>query len=85
MFVMKSAACDILTLVESLELHFKKKFPKTFMGIRPGEKMHETLCTSDEVSRSLVEREDGIVYARIPPLDKNLGDFYFSSGYSYCI
>jgi len=78
LFVIKSPACDIKTLVEALELHYNKEFMKKIIGVRPGEKIHETLLTSDEVHRSIIEYDDGITFARIPPLDKNLGDFYFS-------
>ncbi len=78
LFVIKSPACDIKTLVEALELHFRKEFIKKIIGIRFGEKMDETLLTSDEVHRSIIEHEDGIIYAKIPPLDKHLGDFYFT-------
>lgn len=82
LFVIKSPACNINTLVEALELHFKKEFIKNIIGIRPGEKMDETLLTSDEVHRSIIEHEDGVIYARIPPLNKHLGDFY-STGENY--
>ena len=78
LYVIKSPACSIKTLVEALELHFKRKLPKEVIGIRPGEKIHETLLTSDEVHRSLIEYDEGISFARIPPLGKNLGDFYIS-------
>jgi len=82
LYVIKSPACDIKTLIEALELHYKKVFVKKTIGIRPGEKIHETLLTSDEVHRSNLERENGIVFARIPPLDKNINDF-FESGENY--
>jgi UDP-glucose 4-epimerase len=78
LFVIKSPACDIKTLVEALELHYKKQFTKNIIGIRPGEKIHETLLTSDEVHRSIADQDDGIMFAKIPPLDKNLGDFFFT-------
>lgn len=78
LFVMKSPACNIETLVEALELHYNKKFIKKIIGVRPGEKIHETLLTSDEVHRSIIEYDEGIAFSRIPTLDKNLGDFYFS-------
>ncbi len=78
LYVIKSPACNIKTLVEALELYYSKEFTKNIIGIRPGEKIHETLLTSDEVHRSLIEHDEGISFARIPPLDKNLGDFYFS-------
>jgi UDP-N-acetylglucosamine 4,6-dehydratase/5-epimerase len=78
LFVIKSPACDIKTLVEALELHYGKRLTKTIIGVRPGEKIHETLLTSDEVHRSVTENDDGLTYARISPIDKQLGDFYFS-------
>jgi UDP-N-acetylglucosamine 4,6-dehydratase/5-epimerase len=82
LFVIKSPACDIKTLIEAMELHYQKEFEKKIIGIRPGEKIHETLLTSDEVHRSTIERENGITFARIPPLDKNISDFY-QSGEDY--
>jgi len=78
LFVIKSPACNIKTLVEALELHFKKEFTKNIIGIRPGEKMNEVLLTSDEVHRSVVEHDESVIYVKIPPLNKHLGDYYFS-------
>lgn len=78
LFVIKSPASDIKTLVEALELHYGKEFIKKIIGVRPGEKIHETLLTSDEVHRSIIECDNGITFSRVPPLNKNLGDFYFS-------
>jgi UDP-N-acetylglucosamine 4,6-dehydratase/5-epimerase len=78
LFVIKSPACKIKTLVEALEIHFRKELTTNIIGVRPGEKIHETLLTSDEVHRSVINRDNGIICAKIPPLDKNLGDFYFS-------
>jgi UDP-N-acetylglucosamine 4,6-dehydratase len=82
LFVMKSPACTIQTLVDALELHHKKETPKKIIGVRPGEKIHETLLTSDEVHRSVVERDGKLVFARIPPMKKGIGDFY-STGEEY--
>jgi len=80
LFVIKSPACTIKTLIEALELHFGKKFKKKIIGIRPGEKMHETLLTVEEVNRAVTEKEGGITYARIPRLDGNIGDYFFKGG-----
>lgn len=77
LFVIKSPACSIKTLVEALELHFGKKLKKKIIGIRPGEKIYETLLTVEEVHRAIAEKEDGIVYARIPRLDGSIGDYFF--------
>ncbi|RLB75358.1 MAG: UDP-glucose 4-epimerase [Deltaproteobacteria bacterium] len=76
LFVIKSPACSIKTLVEALELHFGK-LEKKIIGIRPGEKIHETLLTVEEVHRAVTEKEDGIVYARIPKLDGSIRDYFF--------
>lgn len=75
LFIMKPPACSIKTLVEALELHFGRKLPQTVIGIRPGEKMHETLLTGAEVYRAITECEDGITYARITT--QQLIDYYF--------
>jgi UDP-glucose 4-epimerase len=77
LFVIKSPACTIKTLLEALELHFGKEFKKKNIGIRPGEKVDETLLTSEEVHRTITEEEDGIIYAKISRLDGNIGDYYF--------
>ncbi|MFC1893547.1 polysaccharide biosynthesis protein [Chloroflexota bacterium] len=78
LFVIKSPACSIQTLVEALELHFEKKFSKNIIGIRTGEKMDETLLTSDEVHQSIIEQGNGVIFARVTPLNKQMGDYYFS-------
>jgi UDP-N-acetylglucosamine 4,6-dehydratase/5-epimerase len=78
LYVIKSPACNIKTLVEALEFHYNRELAQKVIGIRPGEKIHETLLTSDEVHRSIIEHDEGMYFARIPPLYKNLGDFYFS-------
>lgn len=66
LFVMKPPACTVWALVKALEMHFGRELPKKIIGIRPGEKMHETLLTGDEVYRSKIETDNGITYARIP-------------------
>ena len=75
LFIMRPPACKIKTLVEALELHFGRELPKTVIGIRPGEKMHETLLTGAEVYRATTECEDGITYARITTQQPI--DYYF--------
>jgi len=78
LFIIRSPACNIKTLVEALELYCGREFEKKIIGVRPGEKMDETLLTSIEVNKSMIEHEDNITYARIPAIYKGLGDFYFS-------
>ena len=60
-----------------MELHYGKKFEKKIIGIRPGEKIDETLLTTEEVHRSTTEKENEIVYAKVPKLDANIGDYFF--------
>jgi UDP-glucose 4-epimerase len=76
LFVMKPPACTVSDLVTALELHFGRKLPHKIIGIRPGEKMHETLLTGDEVHRSKMEVDGGITYARIPI--QRPQDYYFT-------
>ena len=77
LFVIKSPACTIQTLVEALELHFNRKFEKKIIGIRPGEKVDETLLTTEELARSITKEDNGITYAKIPRLDAKLGDYFY--------
>jgi UDP-glucose 4-epimerase len=77
LYVIKSPASKVKTIVEAFELYFNKPIPTKVIGVRPGEKMHETLLTSDEVHRSIIDCDNNIVFAKVPPLAKNLGDFYF--------
>jgi UDP-glucose 4-epimerase len=42
-------------LIEALEMHFGRGLERTVIGVRPGEKIHETLITADELSRHLEE------------------------------
>jgi UDP-glucose 4-epimerase len=75
LFVMKPPACTVQTLVDALSLHFGRKLPQKIIGIRDGEKIHETLLTSNEVYRSIEEKEDDITYARIS--QKHTKDYFF--------
>jgi UDP-glucose 4-epimerase len=75
LFIMRPPACTVGTIAEALELNCGRKLPKVVIGIRGGEKMHETLLTGEEVYRSIEEKEDGINYARIPI--KRTADYFF--------
>ena len=49
LFVKKSPSTNLITLVKALLKLFKKKnYPVKMIGIRHGEKMHETLLSSEE-------------------------------------
>lgn len=51
-FVRKSPACRLDTLAAALKQHFgKPNHPEKEIQVRPGEKMHETLITSEEMAR----------------------------------
>jgi len=77
LFVMKSPASTIEDLVDGIGLLFNKKPIKKIIGIRHGEKMHETLVSSEEMLRA----EDRGDYFRLLPDDRNLNyEKYFTSG-----
>lgn len=77
LFVMKSPASTIEDLVDGIGLLFNKKPIKKIIGIRHGEKMHETLVSSEEMLRA----EDRGEYFRLLPDDRNLNyEKYFTSG-----
>jgi len=52
-FVQKSPATDILTLANSLREIFNANNEIRIIGARHGEKMHETLCSKEEMSKAL--------------------------------
>ena len=54
-FVQKSPACTVQVLCEALFEIFGKNTGVKIIGTRPGEKMHETLLTREELSRSFDE------------------------------
>lgn len=49
LFVRKSPAATVATLVEALQALFGTQLPIDLIGIRHGEKIHETLLTSEEM------------------------------------
>jgi UDP-glucose 4-epimerase len=52
-FIKKSSSATINTIVESMKLIFGSKKIKTkFIGIRHGEKLHETLMSREEKNKS---------------------------------
>lgn len=53
LFVQKAPASTVETLVESLEILTKRKIKRNYVGVRPGEKIHESLLTAEERARAL--------------------------------
>lgn len=76
-FVQKSPAATILTLAESLKQIFESDVPVKIMGTRCGEKLHETLLTSEERSRSHDLGDYYKVHSETHNLNYNL---YFNQG-----
>jgi UDP-N-acetylglucosamine 4,6-dehydratase len=52
LFVQKAPASTVETLVESLEILTKRKIKRNYVGVRPGEKIHESLLTAEERARA---------------------------------
>lgn len=61
-FVQKAPAATILTLAQALLKIFEAKNKIQIIGSRHGEKMHETLCSKEEMSKAIDMGE----YYRIP-------------------
>ena len=77
LFIQKSPACTIGTLAEAVKALFNPAAEIREIGIRHGEKMFETLMTSEEKIKS----EDMGNYFRIPVDSRNLNyEKYLSSG-----
>lgn len=80
LFVRKAPASSMQTLVHALKLIYpKKKIEVLITGPRPGEKIHETLVTSEEIHRSL---EDDIFYQVKPLLASKTSKLEFSNPYT---
>ena len=80
--VQKSPACTINTLINALKIIFKKNIKTKKVGIRHGEKMHETLVSELEMSKA-VDKKDFFI---IPKDNRELNyDKYFEKGQSKLI
>ena len=76
-FIKKAKAANLNVLVKALELIFKKKVKKKYLGFRHGEKKHETLVGIEEMSQSTETKNFFI----IKPDIRNLNyDKYFEKG-----
>ena len=76
-FVQKSPASSIINLVKGLEILLKRKTKIKYLGIRHGEKIHETLVSSQEMANVINKKKFYI----IPKDKRNLNyDKYFDKG-----
>lgn len=77
LFVNKAPACNIGDLAKALKLIFKSKSKIKIIGTRHGEKKYETLCTSEEMLKS-VNMGD---FYRVPADNRDLNyNQYFVEG-----
>jgi UDP-N-acetylglucosamine 4,6-dehydratase len=76
-FVQKSSASSITNLVKGLEILLKKKIDTKTVGVRHGEKIHETLISSQEMSK-IIEKKN---FYLIPKDQRDLNyEKYFEKG-----
>ena len=77
LFVRKSPACTVGDLALALKELFRSDVPVKAIGIRHGEKIYETLCTTEELRRS----EDMGDYFRVRMDGRDLNyNKYFTEG-----
>ena len=76
-FVQKSPACTITNLVKGLEILLKKRIDTKTVGVRHGEKIHETLVSSQEMSKIIDKKK----FYLIPKDERDLNyEKYFEKG-----
>lgn len=68
LFVHKAPAATIYDLAEALKVIYKFESINKIIGTRHGEKLYETLCTREEMSKAVGEGN----YYRIPADNRNL-------------
>lgn len=76
-FIKKAKAASLDILSKALELIFKRKINKVYLGFRHGEKKHESLVGIEEVSKSVETKNFYIIKPDIRSLDY---DKYFEKG-----
>jgi UDP-glucose 4-epimerase len=76
-FVKKSPAVNLITLVEAIKNIFNSNNEVKYIGTRHGEKLYETLLTREEMERA----EDFGEYYRVPSDNRDLNySQYFTEG-----
>jgi len=78
LFIRKSPACRVDTLASALKRLFDSDVPVKVIGVRHGEKIHETLASFQEYARA----EDMGDFLRVPMDDRDLNyDSYTAKGH----
>ena len=76
LFIRKSPACTVATFAEALKTLFDSNVPIRCIGVRHGEKIHETLATFQETARA----QDMGDYLRVPMDDRDLNYDNYEGG-----
>ena len=76
LFIRKSKAAEIIDIAKACMMIMNKKVNVEYIGMRSGEKMDETLATSEEVMKS----ENFGHYIKIPYENKKNFDIYLTKG-----
>ena len=76
-FIKKSPASDILNIAKAVSNKFKKRLRYEIIGTRLGEKIHETLLSSEEMAKS---KDLGSFYKINPLTDQAKFNDYFYKG-----
>ena len=81
LFVKKSPAAFVETVANVVGeiITGKLDYPSKIVGIRPGEKMHETLISEDEMRRVDEEDDFYIVFPHSTAVHKERGEFEYTS------
>ena len=79
LFVQKAPAATILTLAQAIKDLFHADNPINIIGARHGEKMHESLCSSEEMSKA----EDLNDFYRIPADFRDLNYTKYVSNFGH--
>ena len=76
-YVKKCSSARIIDIAKSMKKIFKSKLPIKFIGLRHGEKLHETLISSNEILRANSKNK----FFEIPPNTRDLNyDSFFIKG-----
>ena len=78
-FVKKSSACTTLDMANAVRKHLNlsEDYPYRYIGIRPGEKMHEALLTEEEAENA-IERDGYFIVSRDHTSLHRISDVYKS-------